>query len=112
MQKLKWMAALQNKQAQKQLEESIKSLLTGYFSTKSEYASEKFVKSFSEKVLYLENSMLLRAKLHPSQIKDHLLDIQSNMERTNKKLEQIEMSLLTEIKREQRHYSIIFSEFA
>lgn len=100
---------LKDKKAQEELESKVTLLLEAFFEGKSEYAKEKFIKSFGEKFIYLENNLLKDRGVHPSQLKNAelLLNPAKGFELT----EEVSKVLIVEISRQYRHFITFLSEF-
>lgn len=108
---IKWCESmLRTKEAQHLLEEKIKLLIHSYFEGKSDYAIEKFIKSFGEGLTYLEDNLLKSRGLHPSQIQGNMLQLSMNPVSTAQKLDEVEKILKMEIKRQYRHFDTFLSE--
>lgn len=103
------------KEIQSLVEKSLSRLIEGYFKNSNEYVQEKFAKSFSETILYLENSLQKSRGIHPSrgvhpsQCRT-IQNMQREIEDQIKKHEEIKKILTTEVKRQCRHYNIFLSD--
>lgn len=102
---------LKQKEAQSHLEEKVQSLLEMYFEGKSEYAKEKFIKTFSEGLIYLENNLEYSRGLHPSQLHENQATLMSNPKETMRKMNEVKDTLINEINRQYRHMNTVLSEF-
>lgn len=97
---------LEDQNAQKAMEEKITALVNTCFTNKGEYAVEKFVKSFSETIIYLESSLRYSMGIHHNQIKENGLVLP---EKYIEKSEEVKKILLSEINRLGRHYSVFLA---
>lgn len=91
------------------VEKSLERLIESYFKDSSEYVQEKFAKSFSETIIYLENSLQKSRGIHPSQCRV-IQNMKREIEDQIKEHEEIKRILTTEIKRQYRHYNIFLSD--
>lgn len=113
MENLKWCEnMLKEKEAQSLLEEKVEILIEMYFKGKSDYAIEKFIKSFCEGTMYLENSLLKDKGLHPSQLDENMIYLSAHPEETIKKMKEVKDSLISEINRQYRHFQTFLSEIS
>jgi hypothetical protein len=112
MENIQWCSnMLKDKEAQKHLEERIQVLIDMFFKGKSDYAIEKFIKSFGEGLTYLENDMLRHRGIHPSQIEKNLVYLQSHPEETMTKMTEVKNTMMNEINRQFRHFQTFLSAF-
>ncbi len=103
MNNLEWCkSTFENKTCQSHLEEKLSLLLVSYFKGKEDYPIEKFIKSFSEGLRYLESLLLMKKGIHNSQLKVGNPPI--NMKDLATKHEEIEKILLVEIDRQYRNF--------
>lgn len=102
---------LKQKEAQEHLKEKVQSLLDMYFEGKGEYVQEKFIKSFAEGFIYLENDLEYSRGLHPSQLQDNHAMLMSNPDETMRKMTEVKNILINEINRQYRHMNTILSAF-
>ena len=91
------------------VEKSLERLIESYFKNSSEYVQEKFAKSFSETIIYLQNSLQKSRGVHPSQCRV-IQNMKREIDDQIKKHEEIKRILTTEIKRQYRHYNIFLSD--
>lgn len=103
---------LRDTEAQEHLETRLENLIEEFFKGKSDYAIEKFIKSFVEALSLLENLLQKQRGIHPSQIKDNLIQLQMEGEKTAKKYAEVKDRLIAEINRQSRHFTIFLSEFS
>lgn len=101
--------ALKDEQAQKVLEEKVGLLIETHFKDSSDYAIEKFVKSFSETIIYLENLMLTNRGIHPSQISKSKDLVRLQKDDILQKYKEVRKIIIGEIKRQFRHYNTFLS---
>lgn len=95
----------QDEDVQKALEAKITSLVNVHFANKGEYAIEKFVKSFSETILYLDSSLRYPRGIHKNQINGNGNNLKEYLEKEH----EVKKILLSEINRLGRHYSVFLS---
>lgn len=90
---------------QKEVDEKVLALLESILSKKDDYQKEKAIKVFSEGLMNLENSLLYARGIHPNQF-----DFTNCyfMNGYNEKVEEVRKIMLTEIKRQFRHFRIMF----
>jgi hypothetical protein len=80
-----------------------------YLPGKDDCTIEKFIKSFSEGLGYLEKLLLYQNNIHPKQLYNVNLNLVLQPENIVQKLNEIEKAMLTEIDRQYRHYSFFLS---
>jgi hypothetical protein len=108
MEHIEWCKnTFENNNCQRYLEEKLTTLIKIYFRSKEDYPIEKFIKSFSEGLGYLEKLMLMQRNIHYSQLNN--ASFESNKFGIVKKHEEVEKAMLVEIERQFRHYSIFLS---
>lgn len=113
MENFKWCEnMLKDKEAQTLLKEKVQLLIDMYFKEKSDYAIEKFIKSFGEGLIYLENSLLKDRGIHPSQIQENMVYLSSHPEETTKNIKEVQDKMKEEINRQYRHFQTFLSELA
>lgn len=95
---------LDNTDSQALLEEKAKVLLEGPLKDKSEYQQEKALKSFSEKIMYLESLLMYQKGIHHKQ-----LDFTRISQDYREKHEDVAKAVRAEINRETRHYLIFLT---
>ena len=94
-------------EVQKLLIELLDKLITRYFANAGDYVQEKFVKSFAEPVGLLEKNLQYKHGVHPSQLqKKGFIISHHESQRMLSNIEQIKRVLITEMKRQYRHYCL------
>lgn len=101
---------LKDEKAQEELESKVSLLLEAYFKDKSDYAKEKFVRSFGELFIYLENNLLKDRGVHPSQFKNNP-ELLTNPTKAYEKQNEVSKLLVVEINRQYRHFTTFLGEF-
>jgi flagella basal body P-ring formation protein FlgA len=111
MENIKWCEnMLKDKEAQALLEEKVQILIDMFFKGKRDYAIEKFIKSFGEGLIYLENTLLKDRGIHPSQIQENMIYLSAHPEETAKKIKEVQDKMKMEINRQYRHFQTFLSE--
>lgn len=100
---------LENKTAQKLLEEKVEILIKMYFDENNEYAVEKMIKSFGESIKFQEILALKKRGIHSSQIQKNMIEISMNPQETSNKYKEVENILISEIERQYRHFITFLS---
>ncbi|PLS19184.1 hypothetical protein CVD28_01895 [Bacillus sp. M6-12] len=103
---------LKDKEVQALLEEKVQILIDMYFKGKSDYAIEKFIKSFCEGIRYLENELLKDKGLHPSQIQKNMTYLSAHPQETIKNMAEVKRVVTVEVNRQFRHFNTFLSELA
>lgn len=95
------------KEVQTLLMELLEKLIGRYFPDAGDYVQEKFVKAFSEPIGLLERNMLYKRGIHHSKLekKGYMLN-QHERDKLFRDVEEVKNILLTELKRQYRHFDI------
>ncbi|MBZ9688453.1 hypothetical protein G9F72_019165 [Clostridium estertheticum] len=103
MEHLDWCKdVFENKECQKNLEEKVTILIKMYFTGTKDYPIEKFTKSFSEGLGYLEKLMLIKKGIHHSKLDQ--TSFKENKDTIIQKYKEIEKTVLVETNRQYRMY--------
>ncbi len=106
MNHLEWCRGmLEDKECQKLMEDKVASLIEIFFKGKDDYKIEKFVKSFCEGLMYLQNSLLLKRGLHHSQTQKNMMYLATHKDETAQNLKEVHDILINEINRQYRHFT-------
>jgi cyclopropane fatty-acyl-phospholipid synthase-like methyltransferase len=107
MEAMKWCTyAYKTEKVTKLVKEKVESLLQSIMRDKDDYEQEKFVKTFCEHLMYLEDCLCFQREIHPHQLTnnvDQMIKIQKNYIQL---VNEVETIMESEINRLARHFTV------
>lgn len=107
MEAMKWCTySYKTDKVKEQVKEQVESLLQSIMRNKDEYEQEKFVKTFCEHLLYLEECLYYKRGIHPDQIMNDIEKLMKMQKDYIQLVTEVETIMESEINRLARNITI------